>query len=460
MDEIPPAAKERRILAMSFIAKAEKLYTEHRTNNPRSVELFEKSKMIAPGGVHSPVRAFSGIGGAPIFFESASGARMHSVDGKDYIDFCQSFGPLILGHRDPDVVEAVRAVSDKVWTVGACEPYSVELGEFMVERIPFLERVRFVCSGTEAVMSALRVARGATGRRKILKFNGCYNGHADNLLVAAGSGLAGETASSSEGVPQDSVQHTLIADLDDEEGFLKIIEVHGNDLAAVIIEPLPANFGLLPQREEFLRMVAEKTKACGALLIFDEVISGFRIAFGGMAAASGIEPDLVTYGKIIGGGFPVGCYGGKEKWMRYVAPEGSVYQAGTLAANPIGMAAGLATLKKMVKINAWALLAEQTKQFAKNCNMLFGKYDVPMNCVQKGSLFWFGDARETPIRRPSQISAWQREWFPAFFHAALKQGIYFAPSAYEVGFMSTAHTDAVLDEAIVGIEKALQEIHE
>ncbi len=440
--------------------KFKQLLAEHKSNNPKSMELFEKSKLIAPGGVHSPVRAFSGIGEQPIFFESADGARVCSVDGKGYIDFCQSFGPLILGHRDPSVAAAVAEVSEKIWTVGACEPYSVELGEFMVERIPFLERVRFVCSGTEAVMSALRVARGATGRRKVVKFNGCYNGHADNLLVAAGSGLAGESASSSAGVPQDSVQHTLVADLDDQEGFAEIIETHGSDIAAVIIEPLPANYGLLPQREDFLRIVAEKTKACGALLIFDEVISGFRIAFGGMAAATGIPPDLVTYGKIIGGGFPVGSYGGKEKWMRTVAPEGKVYQAGTLAANPLGMVAGLATLKKMVKTNIWAVLAERTKQFAKNCNMLFEKYEVPMNCVQKGSLFWFGDVRESPIRHPDKITAWQRSWFPVFFHAALKQGVYFAPSAYEVGFMSLAHDDAILDEAIVSIEKALQEIHE
>lgn len=437
----------------------EKLLKEHAEANPKSQELFERSRAVAPGGVHSPVRAFKGMGDLPIFFESAKGAKIRSVDGRDYIDFCQSFGPLILGHRDPDVSEAVQKVSESIWTAGACEPYSLELAEFMTARIPWLEKVRFVCSGTEAVMSALRVARAATGRKKILKFDGCYNGHADNLLVAAGSGLAGETSSSSAGVSEDSVQNTLICSLDDEDTFTKILETHGKDLAAVIIEPLPANYGLLPQREDFLRSVAEKTKACGALLIFDEVISGFRIAFGGMAAATGIEPDLVTYGKIIGGGFPVGCYGGKSKWMDHVAPLGDAYQAGTLAANPVGMVAGLATLKKMVSCNVWNILAEQTKQFAKNCNMLFEKYDFPVQTVQKGSLFWFADSRELPIRNPSKISSWQREWFPLFFHACLKEGVYFAPNAYEVGFMSLAHDDAVLDEAIIAMENALKGIY-
>src|SRR5437868_4898213 len=329
------------------------------TTNDLSREYFDRASLIAPGGVHSPVRAFKGVGGTPIFFRSAQGGTMTSVDGREYIDFCQSFGPLILGHRDPDVSEAVREAIDTAWSFGACEPYSLELAEWITSRLPWVEMLRFVSSGTEAVMSALRVARAATNRNRILKFEGCYHGHSDSLLVKAGSGLAGVAASSTAGVSNQVASDTLVAPLDDENAVREVFRQHGKEIAAVILEPLPANYGLLIQRREFIDEVMELARANGALVIFDEVISGFRVALGGMAQVLGMKPDLVTYGKVIGGGFPVACYGGRKDLMALVAPSGPVYQAGTLSANPVGMRAGLATLQKIERVDAYAQLEKR-----------------------------------------------------------------------------------------------------
>src|SRR3954471_15859268 len=327
-----------------------------------SRELFDRAARITPGGVHSPVRAFKGVGGTPVFFRSAQGATMTSVEGREYIDFCQSFGPLILGHRDPEVSEAVREAIDTAWSFGACEPYSLELAEWITSRLPWVEMLRFVSSGTEAVMSALRVARAATGRNRILKFDGCYHGHSDPLLVKAGSGLAGESASSSAGVSEQVAHDTLVASLDDEAGVEKIFAEHGDEIAAVILEPLPANYGLLIQRREFIESVVTTARKHGALVIFDEVISGFRVALGGMAEVLGMRPDLVTYGKVIGGGFPVAAYGGRKDLMELIAPIGPVYQAGTLSANPVGMRAGLATLQKIESVDAYGQLEQRTAE--------------------------------------------------------------------------------------------------
>src|SRR5713226_77675 len=304
-----------------------------------SHQYFDRAQRVTPGGVHSPVRAFKGVGGTPVFFRSAQGATMTSVDGREYIDFCQSFGPLMLGHRDPDVMAAVEEMISTAWSFGACEPYSLELAEWITSRLPWVEMLRFVSSGTEAVMSALRVARAATERNKILKFEGCYHGHSDSLLVKAGSGLAGAAASSSAGVSANVASETLIAPLDDENRVRKIFAEHGKDIAAVILEPLPANYGLLIQRREFIEETVRIAREHGSLAILDEVTSGFRVALGGMAEVLGIRPDLVTYGKVIGGGFPVACYGGRKDLMELVAPAGPVYQAGTLSANPVGMRA-------------------------------------------------------------------------------------------------------------------------
>src|SRR5882762_8766259 len=270
-----------------------------------SREYFERASRVSPGGVHSPVRAFKAVGGTPVFFRSAHGGTMTSVDGREYIDFCQSFGPLMLGHRDPEVAEVVQEAIATAWSFGACESYSLELADWITSRLPWVEMLRFVSSGTEAVMSALRVARAATARNRIIKFEGCYHGHSDSLLVKAGSGLAGAAASSSAGVSENVAGETLLAPLDDEDAVRNIFAEHGKDIAAVILEPLPANYGLLIQRREFLEETMRIAREHGALVIFDEVISGFRVALGGMAEVLGMRPDLVTYGKVIGGGFPV-----------------------------------------------------------------------------------------------------------------------------------------------------------
>src|SRR3989440_8703840 len=297
------------------------------TTNNLSREYFERALRITPGGVHSPVRAFKGVGGTPIFFRSAQGGTMTSVDGREYVDFCQSFGPLILGHRDPDVAAAVREAIETAWSFGASEPYSLDLAEWITSRLPWIEMLRFVSSGTEAVMSALRVARAATNRNRILKFEGCYHGHADSLLVKAGSGLAGEAASSSAGVSENVAAETLVAPLDDETAVKKVFDQFGAEIAAVILEPLPANYGLLIQRREFIDETIRLARANGALVIFDEVISGFRVALGGMAEVLGIRPDLVTYGKVIGGGVPAAACWGLRDFVAMVAARGPGIQA-------------------------------------------------------------------------------------------------------------------------------------
>jgi glutamate-1-semialdehyde 2,1-aminomutase len=421
-----------------------------------SQQLFERSLKVSPGGVHSPVRAFKSVGGTPIFFKSAEGAHLISVENRRYIDFCQSFGPLLLGHRDPEVAAVVRETTELAWTFGACEPYSLELAEWITSRIKSVEKVRFVSSGTEAVMSALRVARAATGRNKILKFEGCYHGHVDSLLVKAGSGLAGESASDSAGVSAALAHETVVAPLDDEAAFTEIFNLHKDDLAAVIIEPLPANYGLLIQRREFIERVAEIAKQNKTLLIFDEVISGFRVALGGMAEILGMKPDLITYGKVIGGGFPVGCYGGRRELMDLVAPQGPVYQAGTLSANPFGMRAGLATLQKAVRENVYGALEARTRRFTDELSAEFRRKGIPLEICRQGSIFWVHEATGQPIRRLSQIPAKHGEKFKALFHACADGGVYLAPSGYEVSFIGLAHTDSILEDALKRILKAAE----
>ncbi len=415
--------------------------------NVTSEELFKRALKVAPGGVHSPVRSFKGLDRAPVFFKKANGAYLTSVEDKTYIDFCQSFGPLILGHLDPEVQEEVHRMVDTAWTFGATEIYSLELAEWITSTLPFMEKLRFVSSGTEAVMSALRVARAATGRTKILKFEGCYHGHVDSLLVQAGSGLAGTSASSSAGIPAEVAANTVVTPLDDEAKLEEVLKNFGHEIAAVIIEPLPANYGLLEQRLDFLKKVAELTKKNGSLLIFDEVISGFRVGLGGMVEQTGITPDLVTYGKIIGGGFPVGCYGGKAEFMNLVAPSGDVYQAGTLSANPIGMRAGLTTLKKMQRLDGWNVLEKRTKNFVETLRAGFAKKGTPLAVSYHASLFWIHGPSDKPIRTIPGIPANQGANFKGLFLKALDKGVYLAPNAYEVGFVSMAHSEAILEEA-------------
>jgi glutamate-1-semialdehyde 2,1-aminomutase len=417
------------------------------TTDDRSREYFERALRVSPGGVHSPVRAFKGVGGTPVFFRSAQGGTMTSVDGREYIDFCQSFGPLMLGHRDPDVAEAVQEAISTAWSLGACEPYSLELAEWITSRLPWVEMLRFVSSGTEAVMSALRVARAATGRNQILKFEGCYHGHSDSLLVKAGSGLAGASASSSAGVSANVAGETLVAPLDDEAAVSTIFAEHGKDIAAVILEPLPANYGLLIQRREFIEATVKIAREHGALVIFDEVISGFRVALGGMAEVLGMHPDLVTYGKVIGGGFPVACYGGRKDLMELVAPIGPVYQAGTLSANPVGMRAGLATLQKIERVGAYAQLEESTGRFCDGLNSDLRQRGLPFEFTRTASIFWLHARTNGPIRSIDQIPKGHASAFAKVFHNALARGVYLAPSGFEVGFLSLAHSDDLLERA-------------
>ncbi len=439
-----------------------------------SAELHTRALRTAPGGVHSPVRAFKSVGGTPIFVRSASGARITDVDGRTYIDFCQSFGPLILGHRDPVVAAAVHQAVDDGWSYGACEPYSLELAEWIQTRVPWVERIRFVSSGTEAVMSALRVARAATGRSKVLKFEGCYHGHADNLLVQAGSGLAGAVAASSAGLPADMIANTLVVPLDDEPAIDAVFEAHGSDIAAVIVEPVPANYGLLIPRAEWLQHVAARARAGGALVILDEVITGFRSGLRGAADIYGIVPDLVCYGKVIGGGFPVGAYAGRADLLSLVAPEGPVYQAGTLSANPVGMRAGLATLRQMESSDGWSVLEARTAAFVASLEERLQQSVPGLTIARHASIFWIHvgsrglkspgysgqhsdqqrDGDEQPVRRSDRIAAEHAEWYRRFFHAALERGVYLPPSGYEVCFVSMAHDEETLREAATQLTAA------
>lgn len=421
---------------------------------------FKRAQKVAPGGVHSPVRAFKSVGGHPLFFRSAQGAYLETVEGQRYIDFCQSFGPHLLGHRDADVARVVHETVDMAWSFGACEPYSVELAEWVTERLPWVEKIRFVSSGTEAVMSALRVARAATGRNKILKFTGCYHGHADSLLVKAGSGLAGSVAADSAGLDSSVLAQTLVADLDDENSVSEVFKRCGSDIAAVILEPLPANYGLLAQRTEFIQHVIKQAREYGALVVFDEVISGFRVARGGMAEIFGVRPDLLTYGKVLGGGFPVGAYGGRKDLLDLVAPMGPVYQAGTLSANPVGMRAGLATLQKAERLNLWSDLEKRTQSFAQGLNEFCFSKDIKLQMSTFGSLFWLHHADFKTPRSLRDISGEQGEIFKHVFTACLAEGVYLAPSGYEVGFLSAAHTPAVLEEAAAKIKTALMKAYE
>jgi glutamate-1-semialdehyde 2,1-aminomutase len=404
----------------------------------QSETLFARARQVSPGGVHSPVRAFRGVGGTPRFMRAARGAEIIDVDGRAYLDFCMAFGPLILGHGNSTVRTAAEAALADGWSFGTAEPYSLELAEFITQRIPWVESIRFVNSGTEAVMSALRLARAATGRNKILKFEGCYHGHADSMLLRAGSGLAEAPVPDSAGIGADAIAQTVIAPLDDAAALRAVFASEGPGLAGVIIEPLPANYGLLPQRQAFLELLAQLCREHGALLIFDEVISGFRIGFQGYAGHCGIKPDLVTYGKVIGGGFPVGAYGGRRELMNQVAPAGPVYQAGTLSANPLAMRAGLAVLQQLADGAVYRRLDALGAQLEQ---ALTGVRGLSIQRCQ--SIFWLTLSAQplahVPMRSIHHFPADAGAGFAAAFHRLLDTGIYLAPSAFEVGFLSDAH---------------------
>jgi len=422
----------------------------------RSEELFGRAAKVLPGGVSSPVRAFRAVGGTPPVIASASGAELVDVDGNRYLDFVGSWGPLILGHAHPKVVEAIGAAAARGTTYGAPTPAEIELAEKVTSLYPGLEQVRFVSSGTEATMSAIRVARGFTGRDAVVKFAGCYHGHADHLLVQAGSGLVTFGEPSSAGVPAAFTEQTIVLELDDEEALRELFAAQGSRIAAVIVEPIPANNGLLVQRPEYLALLRRLTAESGALLIFDEVINGFRVGPGGAAAKYSITPDLATFGKVIGGGLPVGAFGGRAEIMGRLAPLGPVYQAGTLSGNPVAMAAGLATLRVLEEEDGWARLERLGEELEARLSPVLERATLPVSLVRVGSIFWLDLGEGSPPRRADAIGGSIAERYGPIFHGLLSRGINVAPSAYEVGFLSLAHEPEHLERLTAALGELLE----
>jgi len=421
----------------------------------RSAALFERARRVIPGGVNSPVRAFRAVGGTPPFIRRAEGAEIEDEDGKVYLDFVGSWGPLVLGHAHPEVVAAVREAAGRGMTYGAPCAAEVELAEAVVEAYPGLEQVRCVSSGTEAVMSAIRLARGVTGRDLVVKFSGCYHGHADHLLVAAGSGLVTFGQPSSAGVPEAFAGLTRVLPLDDEAAVEELFAREGERIAVVIVEPIPANNGLLLQRRSFLETLRRLTREHGALLHFDEVISGFRVARGGAAERLGFTPDVATFGKIIGGGMPVGAFGAGAEVMARLAPLGPVYQAGTLSGNPVAMAAGLATLRVLERDGVWEQLERLGEELERQLEPVLAAAPVPVSLVRLGSLFWLSFQPGPAPRAAETIAPGAAEVYGRVFHALLERGIALAPSAYEVGFLSAAHRPEHIERLAGTLAEAL-----
>ena len=426
--------------------------------HPRSAELYERACRVIPGGVSSPVRAFRAVGGTPLFITRAAGAQVFDADGRAYLDFVGSWGPLIAGHAHPAVIAAVTEALTRGTTYGAPCAAEVELAERVVASYPAAEQVRFVSSGTEAVMSAIRVARAFTGRDLIVKFAGCYHGHADHLLVAAGSGLATFGRPSSAGVPAAFTACTRVLPLDDEASVAQLLEREGTNIAAVIIEPLPANHGLLPQRREFLSALRSLTREHGALLVFDEVISGFRLGRGGAAELLGIAPDLATFGKVIGGGMPVGAFGGARRIMARLVPDGDTYQAGTLSGNPVAMTAGLATLDLLVRESGWQRLEARGAELERLLRPVLAGAPFHVHLVRVSSLFWLAFHEAGAPRTAATLSARESARYAALFHGLLDRGIYLPPSAYEACFLSLAHSTTDLTRFATALGAALAAI--
>jgi len=415
-------------------------------NRQKSAELFAEAKQYFPGGVNSPVRAFKSVSGPPLFIKEAMGSRIIDEDDNSYLDFCCSWGPLILGHNNPYIREQVIATISKGTSFGTPTRLGNELGKLIIDNNRYIDKIRFVSSGTEAVMSAIRLARGYTGRSKIIKFEGCYHGHVDSLLVKAGSGLATFGESTSAGIPDTFVKETIVLPLGDSKALHDTMEKIGDEVACIIIEPIPANNGLLLQDQSFLDCLRKKCYKHGALLIFDEVISGLRVGFEGAAHHYGIQPDILTYGKIIGGGLPVGAYGASHDIMGHVAPDGPVYQAGTLSANPVAMAAGYAALEQLLAPNFYADLTLKTKAFVDDITAFAEKENMLLTIPTIGSIFWIAFTKDR-IQRADQIDPESMEKFKVLHHELLQRGVYLGPSGYEVGFVSAAHTEEDLKEA-------------
>jgi len=421
----------------------------------RSEDLFEQAKKTIPGGVNSPVRAFNGVGGSPRFIEKADGAYIYDADGKAYIDYVGSWGPMILGHNHPKIREAVLKAVENGLSFGAPTELEVQMAEKVIEMVPSIEQVRMVSSGTEATMSAIRLARGYTNRDKILKFEGCYHGHADCLLVKAGSGALTLGQPSSPGIPADFAKHTLTAVYNDLDSVKELFSQHPQDIACIILEPVAGNMNCIPPVAGFLEGLRELCDQFGALLIIDEVMTGFRVSKSGAQGHYGVTPDLTTLGKVIGGGMPVGAFGGKKEVMQYIAPTGPVYQAGTLSGNPIAMTAGLAQLEALSEPGLYEELAAKTKRIAEGFKAAADKHGIPMAINYVGGMFGFFFTDEEKITGFEQVTKCNMEQFRAFYHGMLDEGIYLAPSAFEAGFLSMAHGEQELQATLNAAERVL-----
>ena len=422
----------------------------------KSDQLFASAQNLIPGGVNSPVRAFRGVGGTPRFIRSARGATITDVDGNTYIDYVGSWGPMILGHADEELVAAVQEAAAAGTSFGAPTELEIELAQEVVDAVPSIEMVRMVSSGTEATMSAIRLARGVTGRSKLVKFEGCYHGHADSLLVKAGSGVATLGLPDSPGVPAALAQNTLTLPFNDVPALEKVFAEH-TDIAAVIIEPVVGNMGCVPPRAGYLEAVRKLTREHGALLIFDEVMTGFRLARGGAQELYGITPDITTLGKIIGGGLPVGAYGGSREIMNNIAPAGPIYQAGTLSGNPLSMTAGLVTLRRLRDKSVYERLEIASKKLCDGLSDAAGEAGVKTATNRVGSM-WTSFFTEEPVVDWDTANKSDRQRYGKFFHAMLEEGVYLAPSQFEAGFVSLAHTDQIIERTVATARKAFTEI--
>ncbi len=424
----------------------------------RSQKLFQRAQLVIPAGVNSPVRAFRSVGGTPLFIQRGKGPQVWDADGRAYIDYVGSWGPLILGHAHPEVVRALQQAAERGLSFGAPTEQEVEMAELLCRLVPSIEQVRLVSSGTEATMSAIRLARGFTGRSKIVKFEGCYHGHADALLVKAGSGALTFGQPSSAGVPGPTAADTLVLEYNNEIALARAFECEGPGIAAAIVEPVAGNMNLVAPRPGFLESLRKLCTKHGSVLIFDEVMTGFRVALGGAQALYGVKPDLTTLGKVIGGGMPVGAFGGRRDIMQAIAPLGPVYQAGTLSGNPVAVAAGLATLKLIQSPGFYDKLAVTAHSLCEGLTRCAQARNIPFSAAAVGGMFgiYF---RETPPASYAEVMQCDKEAFNRFFHAMLAQGIYLAPSAYEAGFVSSAHGETEIERTVKAAEKVFGEIY-
>jgi glutamate-1-semialdehyde 2,1-aminomutase len=417
------------------------------------MSLFTDAQRVIPGGVNSPVRAFASVGGEPVFFKSASGARFQAEDGREFIDYVGSWGPMILGHAHPDVIEAVVATAQSGLSFGAPCVLETQLAEKICSMLPSIDKVRMVSSGTEATMSAIRLARGHTGRDKIVKFEGCYHGHSDSLLIKAGSGALTLGVPSSPGVPAGLAEHTITLSYNDIDAVRAAFAEVGDQIACVIVEPIAGNMNMVPPVDGFHETLREECTKAGALLIFDEVMTGFRVAKGSAQSIFGITPDITTLGKVIGGGMPAAAYGGRADVMASIAPDGPVYQAGTLSGNPVAMAAGLKTLEMIDDDEFWASLTAKTRKLVDGLAAAAADANIPVAVECEGGMFGLVFTDAGPVRSYAQVAAADVDRFTKFFHGMLAAGVYLAPSAFEAGFVSAAHSDDDLDETIAAAAK-------